>query len=176
MSAATFPLHVRSFSPKVDLVDYILADHINSLQNEVVAIESTLGDNDGVRTSDYSPSRQFVRTTNWTTLTARLLNLEAGLINGVANSPYVQVTGGSSIQPATGVLGLTLQRTSSDTTNLLEARPNSGTPLNFNLDYNGIPKVGTANVLYVGSSDYNNLVSGIAAAVTTIHPFLLGGL
>ena len=175
MSAATFPGHVRTFSPKVDLVDYILADHINSLQNEVVAIESTLGDNDGARTSDYSSSRQFVRTTNWTTLTARLLNIEAGLINGVPNSPYVRTSGGSAIQPVSGTIGITLQR-NTGTDNLLEARPTSGSPLNFNVDYNGIPKVGSANVLYVGSADYNALLSTLSTAVATIHPFLLGGL
>lgn len=39
---ASFPTSVKNFTVKVDGVDDVLADHINDLQNEVVAIETGL--------------------------------------------------------------------------------------------------------------------------------------
>jgi hypothetical protein len=181
MSSATFPNRVRSFSAKVDLVDYVLADHVNSLQNEVVALEKSLGDTGSGGTSyllsrfDATPFSTSVL--DWSVngnLGARLLNIEAGLVNGVSNSPYVRIKGGSIIQPLSGSVGLTLQ-TQAGTANLITTL-SSGAVLGFNVDYMGIPKVGTANVVYVGSSDYNNILSTAASAAASMHPFLLGGL
>jgi hypothetical protein len=179
MAAATYPNKVRTFSPKVDLVDYIFADHINSLQNEVVSLEKTLGDNTGT-VGTYSPlistwsNISFDRTTiTWKTVGDRLQNIENGLVNGVPGSPYVLRTGGSIVQPTTGLIGLVM-KTVGGTANLFEARSTTNT-LGFNIDYNGVPKMGTANLLYVGSSDYNNLVGATAAAANTFHPFFLAG-
>jgi hypothetical protein len=272
VAIATFPNYVRTFSPKVDLTDYILADHVNAIQKEIVAIESSLGattagssflrstygsvsvvqvntlgtisggsgyvsgtysnitltlssgtspfifptativvsggavtsvtlttygagvDTTTVLTAPASSiggtgsgflapvasttsttSSTFVRQTAWSSLGDRLRNIEIGLINGVPGSPYVMIKGGSAIQPTSGTIGVTL-KTVAGTANLLEARPSAGTPLNFNIDYNGLPKVGAANVLYVGSSDYLALQASITTAATTFHPFFLGGM
>lgn len=41
--SAAFPSSVASFTEKFDLIDVVFAAHINALQAEVVAIESTLG-------------------------------------------------------------------------------------------------------------------------------------
>ena len=182
MSSATFPNRVRSFSAKVDLVDYVLADHVNSLQNEVVALEKSLGDTgsggNSYLLSTWNTSSVFSTiVTNWSVngnLGARLLNIEAGLINGVPNSPYVRTKGGSIVQPVSGTVGLALQ-TQAGTANLINTF-SIGSVLGFNVDYTGLPKVGSANVLYVGSSDYNNLLSTAASAAASMHPFLLGGL
>jgi hypothetical protein len=165
------------------LVDYVLADHVNSLQNEVIAIEKSLGDTGSGGTSylksTWSPSAVFsTAVTDWSVngyLGARLLNIEAGLINGVPNSPYVNTRGSSIIQPTVGSIGLTLQTQGASTANLINTKT-SANALAFNVDYLGIPKVGTANVLYVGSSDYNNILATAASAAASIHPFLLGGL
>lgn len=169
---ANYPSSVRSYVARVDLVDTVIADNVNSLQEEVVAIETTLG---SAATSS-SPlvssfgSTAFTTTMNgsgataWTTVAARLANIENGLINGVGNAPYVAKAGGSTISTAS-VKGLVLQ-TVSGTSNLLESY-SAAAALGFNLDSSGVPKVGTNNVLYVNSSDYTSLVNSINAASGT---------
>jgi hypothetical protein len=154
---------------RVDLVDTVIADNVNSLQEEVVALETTLGS----AASNKNPlvsvfgATAFTTTMNgangtaWSTVYDRLNNIENGLLNGIPNAPYVSKAGGSTISTA-GVKGLILQ-TVSGSFNLLESY-SSGSVLGFNLDSAGIPKVGTANVLYVGSSDYNTLVSNTSSA------------
>lgn len=42
---AVYPVSVRSFVPRVDNVDTIFAAHVNDLQNEMAAVEGTLGAN-----------------------------------------------------------------------------------------------------------------------------------
>jgi len=43
--AASYPTSIKSFTTKQDDVDDVLAEHINSLQDEVVALETQLGVN-----------------------------------------------------------------------------------------------------------------------------------
>lgn len=86
---ASFPGSVRPFSSRVDLRDTVIANDVNSLQEEVAAIETALGTAANANkplASTYAGS--FALTTTWTTLSDRLANIEAGLVNG---------TGGSSI-------------------------------------------------------------------------------
>jgi hypothetical protein len=165
--AAYFPESVRPFQAKIDLVNVVIADHVNALQEEVGAIETALGVG---TTTAQSPlysgfSGTFTTTMNstskWATLGDRLANIEAGLVNGVTSAPYVAKTGGSIVTTAANK-GLTL-KTGSGTLSLFETLT-SASVLGFNVDYLGIPKVGTANVLYVGSTDYNTLVSATSAA------------
>jgi hypothetical protein len=78
--AATFPGGIASFTTKNDTTDVIYAAHINSLQNEVLAIETVLGAA-AVRTSTWSGGSSFSQTTNWTTLADRLNNIESGLLS-----------------------------------------------------------------------------------------------
>jgi hypothetical protein len=157
---ASYPTTVRDYSARTDLVDIVVADNVNSLQEEVRAIETALG----VSTTGTSPlvstfsGTWSSATTAWGTLGARLLNIEAGLVSGLgANSPYVIKTGGSQVLTATNV-GLSL-KTGTGTLALLETYT-SANVLGFNVTYLGIPRVGTNNVLYVNSSEYNSLVSG----------------
>ncbi|MFC9505394.1 hypothetical protein [Streptomyces sp. NPDC057002] len=42
---AVYPMSIRSFTPKTDNVDTIFAAHVNDLQNEMAAVERTLGVN-----------------------------------------------------------------------------------------------------------------------------------
>lgn len=42
---AVYPMSVRSFTPKTDQVDVIWAAHVNDLQNEMAAVEKTVGIN-----------------------------------------------------------------------------------------------------------------------------------
>ena len=177
---ASYPTSVRTFTNKVDLVDTVLADHINALQDEVHSLEIVLGATSlggNPLTSTYTGT--FSTTTTWTSLDERINNIEIGLVNGVgAASPYVKKTG-DSIQPTAGTVGLVL-KTLSGTSNLFEGR-SSTNALGFNLDSSGLPKVNTANVLYVGSTEYNTLNttanSALAAAeAVRFDPFLLAGM
>ena len=166
---ASYPSSVRAYVPRIDLVDTVIADNVNSLQEEVVALETTLGSAASSKNPLVSVfgSTAFTTTMNgannssWLTVYDRLNNIENGLLNGIANAPYVSKAGGSTISTSS-VKGLILQ-TVSGSLNLLESY-SSAAVLGFNLDSAGIPRVGTANVLYVGSSDYNSLTSSISSA------------
>lgn len=72
---ALFPNSVRVYASKTDLVDTVLADHVNLLQDEVTAVERALGT--GLLVSTWSGT--FGQPTSHLTLTARLTNIEAGL-------------------------------------------------------------------------------------------------
>jgi hypothetical protein len=171
---AQYPASVRTFTNKVDLIDTVFADHVNVIQDEVRAIEVTLGNQALVST--YSGT--FAQTTSWSTVSGRLANIEAGLVSGVVGSPYFKKSG-DTISPASGSIGLGL-KTTAGSANLLEAR-NATNTLNFNINFDGFPKVGTANVLYVGSSEYTSLNTTATEANTIakgnqFSPFLLAGM
>jgi hypothetical protein len=182
---ATFPSSVRNFTAKVDIQDTILADHVNSLQDEVRAVETTIGTSP--LTSAYTGT--FVQTSTWSSLSARLANIEYGLVSGTGSgSAYVGLSGGSTITAGAQLIGLTLQSAAGNLSTILSTKNSSGT-IGFNVDYNGIPKVGTYNVLYVNSSDYVTLTANVATVTSTanaaltaatsaasFNPFLLSGM
>jgi hypothetical protein len=163
--AASYPGSVRNFLAQVDLVDTVIADNVNSLQEELKKVQEVLGSaatSTSPLTSTYSGV--FTTTTTWTTLSERISNIEAGLTNGVgALGAYVVRAGGSTITTASNK-GLVLQ-TGTGTLNLLESY-SAAASLGFNLDSSGIPRVGSANVLYVGSADYNTLSSAASNATS----------
>jgi hypothetical protein len=155
---------VKSYTPEVDLVSTVMADNINSLQVEVVAIESALGSaatNQSPLISTYSGT--FARTLGWSTLGDRLLNIEAGLVNGVANGPYVTTTGGNTITTNNNK-GLVLA-VNAGSNNLIETYSSSAT-LGFNVNSSGLPLVGTSNIVYVGSADFTALTAALTANTT----------
>lgn len=178
---AFFPNAVRPFTAKVDLQDTIVADHINALQDEVRAIElalnGTVDANNGMLTSNYAGT--FSLTSTWDSLDQRITNIEAGLVNGVATSPYLKKAGDN--MTVSNTVALTLKNTSATTTaNLFESK-NSTDAVGFAISGAGLPKVGTANVLYVGSSEYNTLNTTANNALQTAEairfdPFLLAGM
>jgi hypothetical protein len=182
---ATFPSSVRQFTAKVDIQDTILADHVNSLQDEVRAVETTIGTTP--LTSVYTGT--FSQGSTWTSLSARLQNIEVGLVNGTGSSgAYASLSGGSTITAAGQATGLTLQPASGNASNLFTTKSSGGTT-GFIVDSTGTPKVGTYNVLYVNSTDYTTLTANIASAATAaaaaqttansipnINPFLLSGM
>jgi len=184
---ATYPSSVRQLIPKVDVQDTVLADHVNVLQDEVRAIETTLGaasTGNSILTSSYSGT--FSQTTTWGSLGERLLNIEAGLINGTGStSSYVAKTG-DTIIPNVGSVGLGINARTGNTQNLFETK-NTSSVVQFNVDYTGKPKVGTYAVLYVNSTEYNTITSNIsnattaasaatAAVASVLNPFLLAGM
>jgi sporulation protein YlmC with PRC-barrel domain len=160
--AAVFPNSVRNYTAQQDLVNTIIADNVNSLQEEVKQIETVLGSaatSQNPLTSTWSGT--FSQATTWGTVYDRIVNIEAGLISGVSGAPYTLTTGGSTITTSTNK-GLTL-RAGASSLNLLEAYSYANT-LNFNLDSAGLPKVGSSNILYVGSSEYATINTNITTA------------
>ena len=89
--AVQYPGSVKTFTAKVDFADTVLAEHVNTLQDEVNAIEATLGTY--VKTgSGWIGSFDQV-TTNWATLKDRIANIEYGLYNVYTAVPAGGTTG-----------------------------------------------------------------------------------
>ena len=74
---ALYPSSVKSFSTKIDFTDTVLAEHVNSLQDEVRSLESTIGTLPNVGSGWVGSFDQI--TTNWNTLKDRIANIEYGL-------------------------------------------------------------------------------------------------
>lgn len=123
--AASFPASVRVFNTKVNFTTVVEADHPNSLQEEVVALETTLGTNPQVGTVA-SPSTGFNNTgANFGTIKARLANVENGVV-GDTHVQYVKKAGGDTIQPsAPSTTGLVIRAAASQTADLLTFRDSS---------------------------------------------------
>jgi hypothetical protein len=162
--AAVFPNSVRQYTAQQDLVNTIIADNVNSLQEEVKKIEEVIGSaatSQNPLTSSWTGT--FSQATTWGTIYDRFANIEAGLVSGVANAPYPLTSGGSTIT-TTNNKGLLL-RAGATSLNLIEAYSNANV-LGFNLDASGLPKVATSNIIYVGSSDHTALTTATTAAST----------
>jgi hypothetical protein len=96
---ASYPISVKSFTTKVDFTDSVLAEHVNSLQDEVNSLELNLGTY--VRTSSGWVGSFDQVTTTWNTLKDRLANIEYGL-----NDAY------GAMIPAGGTSGQVLVKSS----------------------------------------------------------------
>lgn len=96
---ASYPASVKSFTTKVDFSDTVLAEHVNSLQDEVNSIQNNLGTY--IKTGSGWVGSFDQITTSWDSLKDRLANIEYGL-NDVWNAVPV---GGSTGQVLTKVSG-----------------------------------------------------------------------
>lgn len=74
--ASVFPGSIKTFVAKTDLVDTVLADHVNTLQEEVNAVEATIGLG-SLSTSGWAGT--YSNPTTFSTITLRIANIEAGL-------------------------------------------------------------------------------------------------
>lgn len=91
---ASYPASIKSFSTKVDVTDVIYASHPNTIQEEIVAIQSILGVTPSLSTAP-SPTGTFVSTaTTFNTVAARLANIETGIVADV-HTQYVNKTNGA---------------------------------------------------------------------------------
>lgn len=140
--AASFPSGVRPFESKVDFTQIIFAEHVNSVQEEIVAIESYIGVNphvSGGYVGTFDPD-----TVTFSTLAARIANIEKGIKTDV-HTQYMHFTGGETIQSSNAtVVGLNLQGFTSQTADLLRFKNSAGTVLT---------KVDAAGKLFVNSQE-----------------------
>ena len=88
---ATYPASIKSFSTKTDFIDTVLAEHVNSLQEEVNSIQTNLGTL--IKTGSGWVGTFDVITTNWNTLKDRLANIEYGLYDIYTAVPTGGATG-----------------------------------------------------------------------------------
>jgi hypothetical protein len=142
---AVYPSSVKPFDPKVDFTQVVVAEHINTLQDEVQAVESYVGVSPHVSAGYGSGVGTFTTgTTTWSTLAARVQNLEYG-INADVHTQYLKFTGGETIQSSNStVVGLNIQGFTSQTADLLRFKNSSGTVLT---------KVDSAGKLFVNSQE-----------------------
>jgi len=161
--AAQFPTAVKSFTSKVDLVDTVYADHVNSLQDEVRAVELTLGT--GLLVSNYSGT--FSQASSWASLSERLANIELGLVNGTGATSFFKKTG-DTITANVGTIGILVQPSSGSTADLIQTKAANGST-GFRVDSSSIPFVGSSAVIYVGSSAHG-LLATLASPTFTGTP------
>jgi hypothetical protein len=124
--AASYPLSIRTFTPKVNLQDLVVAEDVNGVYEEVTAIETQLGAG-GVATSPTWGSATFsTAVTNHGSLRTRLTNIEAGVFTGV--TARVSTAGGSTVTPSSAATrGVIIRAAASQTASLLEFQNSSGT-------------------------------------------------
>lgn len=79
--AVYYPGNIKNdFSSKVDFTDTVIASHINDLQGEVTAIETTLG-TFPLTSSGWGTTGFDTTTTTWSTVKDRINNIEIGIAN-----------------------------------------------------------------------------------------------
>lgn len=121
---ASYPASVRSFTTKVDFTDTVLAEHVNSLQEEVNSLQANLGT--FIKTGSGWVGEFDTTTTAWNTLKDRLANMEYGIKD--VYDDYVSRSGGSSIvSSGAAVKGLIVKGASSQSANLVEFQTSAGT-------------------------------------------------
>lgn len=129
--AAAYPTGIASFINKVNVTDIIDASHPNSLQDEVVATQNTLGTEPNRSTSP-SSGGTFNATTNlYSTVGARLNNIEVGVVSD-AHTQYLRKAGDTANVITIGAAatkGLVVRGAASQTANLLEFQNSSSTVL-----------------------------------------------
>jgi hypothetical protein len=122
---ASYPTTVKpSFgAPRIDLQSVVVANDVNPVYEEVLAIESTLGADVQKRKENWGTGSFSTTSTTWTNLRDRLENSENGMLASV------KTYGGSVISNATGSTGstvtstsLTIRQATGQTSNLMEFR------------------------------------------------------
>lgn len=123
--AAQYPNSVKTFVNKADLQDYVIANDVNQVYEEVTSIQSTLGTIP--QASGVWGSGTFTTpSTAWPSVKARIQNIENGVY--AINQTYVTNVGGSTITPASSsTVGLTVRGASGQTANLMEFKNSAGT-------------------------------------------------
>lgn len=121
---AVYPGSLRSFTTKVNNVDIIDAAHPNTIQEELVAVQTTLGVNPQVSTT---PTPGWTATsTAYTSVADRLANIERGLVSDT-HTQYVSKSGGSVITSTTSATkGLVVKGASAQSANLQEWQASDG--------------------------------------------------
>lgn len=129
--AASYPSSIAGFLDKVNIVDIIDASHPNSIQSEVIAIESTLGTEPN-RSTTPSPTGTFNGASNlFSTVGLRLNNIEVGVVSD-AHTQYLRKAGDTTNVITIGAAttkGLIIKGAASQSATLQEWQNTGGTVL-----------------------------------------------
>ena len=124
---AVYPEGVKSFTTKVDFTDIVVAEHINTLQQEVVALQATVGILPNVFSGTVGSFD--TNTVTFATLKDRIANLEKGIVSDV-HPQYLKKAGGETIQASNAtVVPLVLQGFTNQTADLIQFKNAAGTTL-----------------------------------------------
>lgn len=91
---ASYPSSIRVFSTKVNITDIVDASHPNSVQEEVVAIQTTLGVLPATSTTPSASGTFTATSTAYATLNQRLANIETGIVADT-HTQYVKKVDGT---------------------------------------------------------------------------------
>jgi hypothetical protein len=137
--AAVYPGTIKTFTTKVNVADIVDASDPNTLQDEVVSIEATLGVNPSTSTTP-SPTGSFNATSNsFASVSARLANIETGVVADT-HSQYLRKSADTLniITPALATnKGLVIKAVASQSANLQEWQNSSGTAVSY-VDPSGV--------------------------------------
>jgi hypothetical protein len=129
--AASYPSSIRVFTTKVNVTDVVDASHPNSVQEEVVAIQSTLGASPQISTAPSSGGSFTATSTTFGSVNARLANIETGIVSD-SHSQYLRKAGDTNniiTVGASTTKGLVVRGAASQSANLLEFQNSSSTVL-----------------------------------------------
>lgn len=131
--AASYPSSVRVFTTKTNITDVIDASHPNFLQEEVVAIESTIGVNPSVSTSPSSSGTFNATSTTFASIAARLANIETGIVSDAHTQYIKKLSDGSNIVVAgsASTKPIVVKGAASQSANLVELQDSSGVVLSY---------------------------------------------
>ena len=135
--AASYPSSVKAFTTHVNVTEVIDAGHPNSIQDEVVAIESTLGTTPSVATAATATGWSNT-STDYTTVSGRLANIEKGVVAD-AHTQYIRKSGDNANVITAGsstTKGLVIKSAPSQSVNMQEWQNSDGTVLSY-IDSNG---------------------------------------
>lgn len=129
--AAAYPVQVANFIDKVNVTDIIDASHPNYLQDEVEAVQVTLGLEPN-RSTTPSPSGSFnSSSTLFSTVGLRLNNIEVGVVSD-AHTQYLRKVGDTANIITVGAAttkGLVIKGAASQSANLQDWQDSSSTVL-----------------------------------------------
>lgn len=132
--AASYPGSIKVFTSKTNVTDVIDASHPNTLQEEVLAIESVLGVNPNVSTTPSAVGSFNATSQSYATLGARLANIETGVVADT-HVQYIKKSSDSQnviTSAANGNISLIVKAKVGQTANLQEWRPsNTNTPTTY---------------------------------------------
>jgi hypothetical protein len=167
--AASYPASAKSFTTHVNLSESIDASHVNGIQDEIYAIETTLGTSPALATNGSGTFDGTART--WPSVSARIANLENGVV-GDSHTQYIKKSADTAniITPsAIGNKGLVVKAAAGQTANLMEWQSSAGTAVTY-IDNTGTLKgVSVTGNITIGSTTIavNGSASTIAGLTLT---------
>ena len=162
---ASYPNNVVNFGPdKVNTTDLVVANDPNTLRAEVVAVETTLGTTPSLSTAPLSSASWYNDGRDYNTITARLANIEAGIVADT-HTQYVKIAGGSTITAgSSSTKGLVVKGAASQSANLQEWQNSTGTVVAY------VDASGNFNATNITGGNNDNAAGGVVTS------FLLGGM